>query len=218
MIDVSVIVPVLLGVVLLFVGATLSRYTIAILGALLGAGGGYLLAPTVGSTLGVGGVLSSAAGILLGIVAGVVLTFMLLSFAVAAVSFIVGTYVGFTMLAPLMVDGAWYLELGAALGIGLILAFVGMMLTSTTMIVLTSFLGAALASRSLTASQFETARAETTIDPLVFEITSPVFLALFALGVLTQFGLFKLGYVRRLLVRLPGARMGRDRSEKGAGG
>lgn len=218
MIDVTVIAAVALGVALLFVGATLSRYTIALLGALLGAGGGYMLAPTVGSTLGVGGVVASVAGVALGIAVGVILTFMLLSFAVGAVSFVVGTYVGFTILAPLMVDGAWYLELGAALGVGLILAFVGMMLTSTTMIVLTSFLGAALASRSLTASNLETARAEMTIDPIVFEITSPVFLALFGLGVLTQFGLFKFGYVTRLLVRLPGARMGRDRSEKGAGG
>lgn len=218
MIDATVVAPIAIGAVLLIAGATLSRYGVALMGALLGAGGGYLAAPTVGSVVGAEGVAASAAGIAAGIVIGVIAAHMLLSIAVAAVAFGVGTFAGLTVLAPLLIDGAWYVEWGAAVGIGVAVAVAGMLATHTTMIVLTSVVGAALASRSLTLQQFENAQATTSVEPLLFDAGDPVFLGLIAVGILIQFGLLKLGYVGRLITRLPGAAMGRGRGEKGAGG
>ncbi|WP_290815237.1 phosphate ABC transporter permease [Halovivax sp.] len=218
MIDATVVAPVAIGAVLLIAGATLSRYGVALMGALLGAGGGYLAAPTVGAAIGVGGVAASAVGIAAGIVVGVVAAHLLLSVAVAAIGFGVGTYIGLTILAPVLVDGAWYVEWGAAVGIGVAVALAGMVLTHTTMIVLTSVIGAALTSRSLTLEAFEEARAATSVDPLLLDAADPIFLGLVVVGLSVQIGLLKLGYVGRLVARLPGAAMGRDRGEKGAGG
>lgn len=218
MVDASVIAPVAVGLVLLLAGATLSRYGVALLGAVLGAGGGYLAAPTVAGVVGVGGVVASAIGVAGGVVVGVIAAHMLLSFAVAAAGFGVGTYMGLTALAPVLVEGAWYVEWGAALLIGVGVALTGMVMTHVTMIALTSVIGAALASRAVTPGEFVAAREATSLDPLLFDASDPVFLALVVVGILTQFGLLKLGYVGRVIALLPGARMTRDRGEKGAGG
>jgi hypothetical protein len=45
-----------------------------------------------------------------------------------------------------------------------------------------------------------------TVEPLLFDPTALPFLAVFVLGVLSQFGLFKFGYVTTLVGLLPGAR------------
>ncbi len=218
MLDPLVVAPVVIGVVLLFAGATLSRYGIALMGALVGAGGGYLAAPTVGSAAGVSGLAASAAGIGLGIVVGVVAAHLLLSVAVAAIGFGVGSYVGLTVLAPILVDGAWYVEGGVGIAIGVAVAITGMFLTHLTMIVLTSFIGAALASRSLTFEHFEAAQSATSLDPILFDAGEPLFLALLAIGIGLQVGVLRLGYVTWVVRKLPGASMSRGRGDSRAEG
>jgi hypothetical protein len=78
------------------------------------------------------------------------------------------------------------------------------------MIIITSFIGAALASRIVTFENLQTAQSEVTLDPIVFDPAAPIFLGLVVLGVLSQFGLFKLGYVAKLVTWLPGAVMFTD--------
>ncbi|WP_254863252.1 phosphate ABC transporter permease [Halovivax gelatinilyticus] len=218
MLDPLVVAPIVIGIVLLFAGATLSRYGIALMGALVGAGGGYLAAPTVASTAGIGTLAASAAGIALGIVVGVIAAHLLLSFAVGMIGFGVGTYVGLTVLAPILVDGAWYVEAGVGVAIGIAVAVAGTIMTHYTMIALTSFLGAALSSRSLTFEHFEQAQEATSLDPILFDAGEPLFLGLLAVGIGLQVGLLKLGYATWFVRRLPGAGMGRDRSEAPAEG
>lgn len=205
MLDPLVVAPIGIGVVLLFAGATLARYGVALMGALLGAGGGYMVAPSVGAAAGIGGLPASAAGIGLGIVVGVLVAHMLLSLAIATIGFGVGTYLGLTVLAPILVDGAWYVNAGAGLAIGAAVALAGMTLTNLTMIGVTSFVGAALASRSLTFESFATAQSELSVNPLLFDASDPLFLGLAAVGVALQIGLLRLGYARRVVAILPGA-------------
>lgn len=214
MIDLVSVILFVVAIVLLFAGATLASYGVGIVGALFGAGGGYLLAPTVASTAGMGATVATVVAIPLGAAAGILVTYFVLSFAVAAVSFVVGIALGLSVLAPILVSGPFYVEWGVAIVIGLLAGMLAMMMTKTAMIFVTAFAGATLASGSLTRSDFETAQAATSVDPLVFDATAPIFLALFVLGVLSQFGLFKFGYVTRVVAMLPGAKALRDRGEK----
>jgi hypothetical protein len=201
------------GAVLLFFGAVLSVYGVALLGAAVGAGGGYLVAPTIGGVVGVEGLLATAIAIPVGGIAGVLLTYLLLSFAVAGVSFVVGSYFGMVVVAPALGDGIGLAGIGIGVAVGLGAAVLGSLLTKTMMIFITSAMGAALVSRQLTISALRTAQSDLTLDPLIFEPTAPIFLVLFVLGVLAQFGLFKLGWVTEIVARLPGARQLRNRGE-----
>lgn len=214
MVDSIAVVSVLGGLILLFAGAALSVYGVAALGALLGGAGGYLFAPTAGAVIGLDGLLAVLAVTGIGIVAGVVAAYLLLSVAVAAVSFLVGTYVGFVTVSPLLADGPGQLVAPIALGIGVAAAFLGTTLTRTVMIFVTSFVGAALASGSVTVADVEAAQSTLAIDPLLFELDSALFVVLLALGVLSQFGLFRFGYVARLVALLPGASVFRDRDSE----
>lgn len=214
MVDSIAIVSVLGGLVLLFAGAALSVYGVAALGALLGGGGGYLLAPTVGSVIGLDGLLAAVAATGIGIVAGVVAAYLLLSLAVAAVGFLVGTYVGFVVLSSVFAGWPGQVVAPVALGVGVVAGFLGTTLTKTVMILVTSFVGAALTSRSVTVGDFEAAQSALTLDPLLFDLWSPLFLVLLVLGVLAQFGLFRFGYVTRLVALLPGASTFRDRGSE----
>jgi len=221
MVEVLGIALIAAGAVLLLAGAALSVYGVALLGALLGGGGGYLVAPTIGGALGVGGAAAIAAAVGIGAVAGVIVAYSLLSMVVAAAGFVVGAFVGLFVVNPLFVEGPFYVEWGAAIGVGVIGGFFGMLMTKTTLIGVTSFLGSALASQQLTMSEFRAAANGPAIDPLLFEYSDPIFLGLFVLGVLSQVGLFKLGYVTKLTALLPGASTVRDRGdeeERAAGG
>lgn len=202
------------GAVLLLFGAVLSVYGVALLGAAIGAAGGYLLAPTIASPIGVEGVLATMFAVPVGAIGGVILTYVLLSLAVAAVSFFVGTYFGLVFVAPAIGNGVGAVEILIGIGVGIGAAILGSLFTKTMMVVITSAMGAALASRQLTIESFRTAQADFTVDPLMFEPTAPIFVALFALGILSQFGLFKLGYVTALIARLPGARQLRNRGDE----
>ncbi len=214
--DVISIALILGGLVLLFVGAALSNYGVAVTGMAVGGGTGYLVAPTVGAAAGLGSPVAIVVAVLGGIVAGVLLTRLLFSFAVGGISLLVGLFVGLTVVVPLFVTGAWYVEIGVAIAVAMFSALLGLVLTKTMMVVITAFVGSLLASQSITAEQLLAAQANVTMEPLFFEPTAPVFVGLFVLGVLTQFGLFKFGYVAKLLKILPGGRALRNRGEKEA--
>jgi hypothetical protein len=201
---------VLVGVVLLFAGAALSIYGVGAMGLVLGGGGGYLAAPAMGGFVGLSGVAASVAAVLIGALIGVAVTYILLSMAVASIAFIVGAYFGLVVAEPLVGASSLLVSIPVAIGVGIAAAFLGTFLTRTTMIAITSFVGAVLASRAVTVEQFERAQSDVTIDPLLFDLAAPVFLGLFVLGVLSQFGLFKLGYVAKLVTWLPGATVFQD--------
>lgn len=207
------------GAVLLFAGAALSVYGVALLGALLGGGGGYLIAPTVGAALGVEGLLAIGAAVVIGAVVGVVVAYSLLSMVVAFAAFVVGIFLGMFVVSPIWVDGPFYVEWAAALGVGIVAGFLGMIMTKTALIGVTSFIGSALASRELTMADLQTAADGPAIDPLLFDWANPIFLALLVLGVLSQVGLFKLGWVTKITALLPGASIvTNDRGDDAAGG
>ncbi len=201
------------GVVLLFSGAVLSVYGVGLVGAAVGGGLAYLVGPTSLPVVGLEGTAATAAAIPVGALAGIVATYMLLSLAISAIGFVVGGYVGMVAVAPALGEsGIAVYGVGAAVGIGT--ALLASFMSKTAMVLVTSFVGAALTSRTITPDEFATAKEEVTIDPLLFDPAAPLLLGLFALGVLSQFGLFKLGYVTGLVARLPGARRLRDRGEE----
>lgn len=214
MVDLIAVGVVVAGVVLLFGGAALSVYGVALLGALVGGGGGYLVAPTLGGLVGVEGLAATAVAVAIGGIAGIAIAYTVLSMAVAAISLVVGVFLGLVVFAPILVDGAWYVEWAAAIGVGLVAAVLAMFLTKTTLIFISAATGAALASLSVTPADVAAAAEATSIDPLLFDATAPLFLGLLVLGVLSQFGLFKLGYVTKLAALLPGASVLRDKGDE----
>jgi len=199
------------GAILLFFGAVLSIYGVALLGAVVGGGVGYLIAPTIGGIVGLEGVLATVVAVPIGTLAGVIVTYVLLSFAVAAISFTVGTYFGLVIVAPAVSSSL--LQIGVAIGVGIVAAVVGSLLTKTMMVIITSAMGAALVSLQVTFDSLQTAQEDLVLDPILFDTTAPIFVGLFVLGILSQFGLFKLGWVTSLVARLPGARQLSDRGD-----
>jgi hypothetical protein len=206
-IDVALVVA---GAVLLLSGAALSIYGVGAMGLILGGAGGFLAATPIGGLVGLTGPAAIVAAVAIGAIAGVAVTYILLSMAVASIAFIVGTYAGLIVAEPLVGSGSAFVTIPVAIGIGIAAALLGTFLTRTTMIIITSFIGAALASRIVTFENLQTAQSEVTLDPIVFDPAAPIFLGLVVLGVLSQFGLFKLGYVAKLVTWLPGAVMFTD--------
>jgi hypothetical protein len=213
MVELLDIAFVLGGAVLLFFGAVLSVYGVALLGAVVGAGGGDLIAPTVGGFFGVEGLLATVVAIPIGAIAGILATYMLLSLAVGMISFAVGMYFGATAVAPMFGNLVSPVGIAIVIGMALAAAVVGSLMTKTMMVIITSAAGAALVSRNLTIGALRSAQSNLAVDPLMFEPTDPIFLGLFVLGVLSQFGLFKLTWVTSLVGRLPGARQLTNRGD-----
>lgn len=212
MVDLVTIGLVIAGLVLLFAGAALSVYGVALIGMVFGGGSGYLLAPTVGDAIGIGTPGSIVLAVLIGALAGAILAYSILSLAIGFVSLFAGTYLGLVVLVPDVIEGAWYVEWGAAVAVGIGLGLLSLILTRTVLVFVTSAFGAAIGSRSITFTEIRAAQEGTTIEPLLFDPTSIVFLGLFVLGVLTQFGLFRFGYVTRLATALPGATVLRNKT------
>jgi hypothetical protein len=203
---------VLAGIVLVFFGAALSVYAVALVGFLIGAGGAYVVAPTVLGAVGSSGFVSLAVAVAVGGLLGAALAYVALSVATSVPAFVVGAYLGLYVVTPLFTGGGPIRYLVAVLG-GIAGAVVGFTLTKFALMFVTSFVGAALASGSLSAAALRTAREGPTIDPLLFDPLSttpvlgaelPLFGALFGLGLLAQLGLFRLGWVARLATVLPG--------------
>lgn len=198
------------GAVLLLFGAALSVYGVALLGAVLGGGAGFLIAPTIGGAVGVSGAGAAALAVAVGAIAGVLVAYTLLKMVVAMAGFAVGCLLGVYVVTDLAGVSGLGPEAGVAAATGLAVAFVALFLTKTALIGVTSFVGAAFASTELTLDAFETAADDVTIDPLVVAVDEPLFAGLFVLGVLSQFGLFKLGWVGKIAGVLPGASVLRD--------
>ena len=194
---------ILIGLILVFFGAALSVYSVVLLGLLLGGFGGYLLAPEI---LGLVGSLEGTVGIavivVIGGAIGMFLAYSALTFVVAGAGFLVGAFLGRFLVAPLM-DGGLFFAIGAVIIGGVVGAWVGVVLTKTGLIVITSFIGAAVASRSLTLSSLDAVRVDWSIEPVLFDPLAPWFLGLFILGILSQFGLFKLGWVTKITALIP---------------
>lgn len=186
---------VLAGLLLAFVGAAVSVYAVTLTGLLIGAGAGYLFAPNVVGFLAVDGALLTIGAVVVGGLIGGFLAYAGLSFVVLGISGVVGGFISRFVVGPQYAVDAAGLE-GTAVLVGVTLAgiaigmLVGFVLTKTALVFSTALIGAAFASRSLTPANFGTVAAETTVEPLLFDFTGPVFLAIFTLGVLSQFGLF----------------------------
>jgi len=200
------------GLVLLFLGAALSIYAVALVGFLLGAGGAYVVAPSVLGAVGSGGLVGLAVAIVVGGLLGAALAYVALSVATAVPSFVVGVYLGLYVVTPLFTGGGLVKYLVAIL-CGIAGAALGFTLTKFALMFVTSFIGAALASGSLSAAAFRAAREGTTMEPLLFDplattgvggVAVPMFGVLFGLGILSQLGLFRLGWVASLATVLPG--------------
>ena len=198
------------GLLLAFVGAAVSVYAVTLTGLLIGAGAGYLAAPNLIGVLAVDGAVLTGGTVIVGGAVGAFIAYAGLSFAVLGIGGVVGGFVGRFAIGPVYAADAVGIEgtvllVGATLGGVALGALFGFVLSRTTLILSTAFIGAALASRSLTARTVEAAAAEPSIEPLLFDVTAPAFLAVFVLGVLSQFGLFRFGYVTKLIGLLPGA-------------
>ncbi|WP_181692133.1 phosphate ABC transporter permease [Natronomonas sp. LN261] len=202
----------LAGFVLVFFGAALSVYAAALLGFLIGAGGGYVLAPQLFGALGTGGVVGLAVAVVVGGALGAALAYVALSVATAIPSFVVGAYIGLYVITPIFTEGGLvrYLVMIVA---GVVGAFVGFTLTKFALMFVTAFVGAAFASGSIAAADLTAVRDGFSPDPILFDplattpvagVELPAFGALFVLGLLTQIGLFRLGWVTRLAAVVPG--------------
>lgn len=202
----------LAGLVLVFFGAALSVYATALLGLLIGAGGGYILAPQVLGAVGASGPVGLGAAVLVGGVLGAVLAYVALSFATAVPAFVVGAYIGLFVITPIFTDGGLIRYLVMIIA-GVVGAFIGFTLTKFALMFITAFIGAAFASGSVALENLSAVRDQFSLDPILFDplgttpvvgVEIPLFGALFVLGVLSQIGLFKLGWVTRLAAVLPG--------------
>ncbi len=212
MVDPVVVGLVAAGVVFLLAGAVLSVYGIALLGAVVGGAGGYLLGPEL---LGFEAFPELAGPILVGAAGGVALSYLLLSLAIGLLGFVVGIYMGAVGSQQLLQEPDLLVVAILALVTGAVAAFLGTILKRTVMVFITSFIGATLASRSVTAADIDEAKLSEP-DPILFDpVEEPLFIGLFVLGVLTQLGLFKFGYVTKLVSYLPGASVLQDREEDG---
>ena len=212
---------VLAGLVLVFFGAALSVYATALLGLLIGAAGGYVVAPTVLGAVGAGGFVGLAAAVVVGGTLGAVLAYVALSVATAVPSFVVGAYIGLYVITPVFTGGGLVRYLVAIVA-GVAGAFVGFTLTKFALTFITAFVGAALASGSVAFADVTAAQDGLSPDPILFDplattpvvgVEIPLFGALVLVGLLSQIGLFRLGWVTRLAAVVPG--IGRVLGEDG---
>lgn len=209
MVDAFVVGLVAAGLVILFAGAVLSVYGVALLGAIVGGGGGFLLAPEFGFTA----TPQVAGAALAGGVVGIAISYLLLSLAIGALGFVVGTYIGTVGAQGLLGEPGLLVVAVVGLGVGAVAAFLGTVFKRTVMVFVTSFLGATLASQAVSPKNVKNAELLDP-EPILFDPAGePLFLGLFVLGVLTQLGLFQFGYVTKLASYLPGASVLRDREE-----
>ena len=199
------------GLVLLFAGAALSIYAVAFLGFLIGAGGGYVLAPQLLGAFGAEGLVGLAVAVVVGGLLGAGLSYVALSFATAIPAFVVGAFIGLEVGIELLGEG-WLRYVGMIVG-GIVGSVLGFTFTKFALIFITAFVGAALASGSVTLANIQAVRDELAIEAVLFEpfgttpvagVELPLFAALFVLGILSQIGLFKLGWVAKLATVLPG--------------
>lgn len=209
LVDIGVI---LVGLVLVFFGAALSVYAVSLLGFLIGAGGGYMLAPSLLGAFGAQGLVGFAVAIVVGGLLGAALSYVALSFATSIPAFVVGAYLGLYVITPIFTEGGLIKYLVMVLA-GVVGAVLGFTLTKFALMFITSFVGSALASGAVTVADLTAARDAFSPEPILFDplaatpvlgVEVPLFGALFVLGVLSQVGLFRLGWVAKFATVLPG--------------
>lgn len=202
----------LAGLVLVFFGAALSVYATALLGFLIGAGGGYVVAPQLLGAVGAEGLVGLAVAIIVGGALGAALAYVALSFATAVPAFVVGAYIGLYVITPIFTEGGLIRYLVMLIA-GIAGAVVGFTLTKFALMFISAFIGSALASGAVTMANLTAARDAFSPDPILFDplartavigVEIPLFGVLFFLGVLSQIGLFKLGWVAKFATVLPG--------------
>ena len=201
------------GALFLLFGSTVASYGVSALGVLVGGSGGYLIGPTAAEQLAISPLLASAGAALAGAMIGFFLSAVFLSMALSAIAFVIGTYLGWTVIAGFVVENSSILmEVGVALLVGLVAVGIAVVSSRAILVLLTSFVGAAVISQSVTPADLEAAAATFDPAPLLFDAGAPIFLGVFVFGLLVQFGLFKLGYVTKLTTALPGIRRPGKRS------
>lgn len=205
MVDIVGIGVILGGLVLLLAGAVLSLYGVALLGALVGAGLGSMLGPIAAEAANIGDPVGLIGGIVVGGLIGIVLAYAFIRWAIALFGLVIGGYYGAVVIAPAVADVTWYLEAMIGLAIGLAVAAVATIFTKTLLIILTAAAGSTLASANVTLDNLDQAASEVSLSPLTFDLADPIFLGLFAVGLLVQFGLLQLGAVKRFAAKLPGS-------------
>lgn len=202
---------VLAGVALLLSGTALSVYGIVAVGLAAGAGAGSLVGPALGLEA-VGPGVAAAVGAAVGGLG----SYLLVSVAVSLLGFAVGTPLALAALSSSSAAAGWLPEWGGAVAVGLVAAVLALVLTRWVIAAITAVVGAALASRALTPEGLLTARESLTLEPLLFDVGSPAFLALVAVGLLSQFGLLSLGTLPRLLRTVPRLLFSRRREDSRA--
>lgn len=179
------------GLVLAFAGAALFKYTVAAVGLLSGGAGGYLLA----SALALEPMLMAAAA-LVGALVGVFLVFSLLTTVATIPGFVLGSYVAASVVgldgASLGLQTAGLTLLGGIAG-----AAICGLLFKKVLPILTALLGAALATRAWTIDAFTEAASSLDPSPVMIE-PGVSFAAVVVVGTLTQYGLLKLGWAKKL--------------------
>lgn len=196
---------VLAGLLLAFVGAAVSVYAVTLAGFLVGAGTGYVFAPSLLGVAGAEGLIATAGVVIVVGLVGAFLAYAGLSFAVMGIGGVVGAFIARYAVAPIYAAGT--LETAAVAVVGLVVgALFGLIATKLTLVFASAFIGSAFATRSLTLAEFQAAQETLSIDPLIFDMLAPLFLGVFVLGVLFQLGLFRFGYVTKLVTVIPGAR------------
>lgn len=202
---------VLAGLVLVFFGAALSIYAVALLGFLIGAGGGYTLAPSLLGAFGAEGLVGFAVAIVAGGLLGAALSYVALSFATAIPAFVVGSYLGLYVITPVFTDGGLIRYVVMILA-GVVGAVIGFTLTKYALVFITSFVGATLASGQVGLADVSAARGALSVDPILFDplgttdllgVEVPLFGVLFVLGILAQVGLVRLGWATRIAAAVP---------------
>ncbi len=209
---------VLVGLVLVFFGAALSVYATSLLGFLIGAGSGYVIAPYLLGAAGEQGLIALSVAVLGGGILGAALAYVALSFATAVPAFIVGAYLGLYVITPIFTDGGLIRYLVMLIA-GIAGAAIGFTLTKFALMFITAFIGAALASGAVGLADLEAVRASVSPTPVLFDPLAstqvigadiPLFGVLLLLGLLSQIGLFRLGWMTKLTSLLPGiGRIGR---------
>jgi len=154
---------------------------------------------------------------------GAALAYVALSVATAIPAFVVGAYIGLYVITPVFTEGGLirYFVMVVA---GVAGAFIGFTLTKFALMFITAFIGSAFASGAVALADLTAVRDEVSLDPILFDplattavvgVEVPLFGVLFVLGLLSQIGLFKLGWVTRLAAVLPGVGRVLGSGEKG---
>ncbi len=183
------------GIVLAFAGAALFKYTVTLVGFLSGAAAGYFIA----GYLALDPLMLAGAALVAGIV-GVFLAFSLITTVATIPGFLLGSYVAATTVG-LSGSSLGVESVGITMFGGIVGAAAAGLLFKKVLPILMAFVGAALATQAWTVGAFTEAATALDPSPVLFDPT-PTFLVVVVVGTLSQYGLVKLGWAKKLTVPL----------------